>query len=268
MDRPEVHDDQTFSIADIIDNQLETSDGIEIGRVADIEAEWRDDGQLVLTNLVTGPQALAGRVSSRLQPIFRFFLRDRFEHRIPLKEVESFGPTLHLGGKAADYPVGQSERWIAEHILRWIPGSGYFPIILPECEALARKQRQSCLGGRQARWIGAEMQSKRMIFIGDLLGSGILTADGRHIGHVVDIQLTRGSEHKATTLVYGAHGWLYRWHVLAAFASKFGLRFEPDTIPWNAVDRFENLAIILKRGYEPEPKKQRLLRPVKKDDER
>lgn len=125
MDEPEVRGDQTFSIADIIDNQLETSDGIEIGRVADIEAEWRDDGQLVLTNLVTGPQALAGRVSSRLRPIFRFFLRDRFEHSIPLKEVERFGPTLHLRGKEVDYPVGQSERWIAEHILRWIPGSGY-----------------------------------------------------------------------------------------------------------------------------------------------
>jgi sporulation protein YlmC with PRC-barrel domain len=260
MAEPEVRDDLTFSIADIIDNQLETSDKIEIGRVADIEAEWRDDGQLVLINLVTGPQALARRVSSRLLPIFRFFLRDRFEHRISVKEVESFGPTLHLRDKAADYPVGQSERWIAEHILRWIPGSGYFPIILPECEALAR----SAL----ARWIGAEMQSKRTIFIGDLLGSGILTADGRHIGHVVDIQLTRGNEHKATALVYGAHGWLYRWHVLAPLAGKFGLSFEPDTIPWNAVDRFENLTITLKRGYEPEPKKQRLLPPAKKDDER
>ena len=242
MDKPGVRDDLTFSVADIIDNQLETSDKIEIGRVADIEGEWRDDGQLVLTNLVTGPQALAGRVSSRLRPIFRFFLRDRFEHRIPIKEVENFGPTLHLRGRAADYPVGQSDRWIADHILRWIPGSGHFPNILPECEARARSAT--------ARWVGAEMQSKRTIFIGDLLGSKILTADGIHIGHVVDIQLTRSDEHKATALVYGAHGWLYRWHVLVVpFASRFGLSFEPDTIPWNAVDRFEYLTIILKRGY-------------------
>ena len=96
----------------------------------------------MLTNLVTGPQALAGRVSSRLRPIFRFFLRDRFEHRIAIKEVENFGPTLHLRGRAADYSVGQSERWIADHILRWIPGSGHFPIILPECEALAASKRR------------------------------------------------------------------------------------------------------------------------------
>src|SRR5437763_129324 len=95
-------------------------------------------------------------------------------------------------------------------------------------------------------WEWTLMQSKRTIFIGDLLGCKILTAEGRHIGHVVDIQLTRGNEHKATSLVYGVHGWLYRWHVLASFANKFGLRFEPDTIPWNAVDRFENLTVIIK----------------------
>ncbi len=125
MDMSNVREDRTFSIADILDGQLETSDEIEIGRVADIEAEWREDGQLVLTNLITGPQALAGRVSSHLRPIFRFFLRDRFEQRIALKEVEQYGPTLHLRGKAVEYPVGQSEEWIADHILRWIPGSGY-----------------------------------------------------------------------------------------------------------------------------------------------
>ena|SRR2546425_5377192 len=109
---------------DIMDSQLETRDKRKIGRVADIEAELRDDGTLVLTYLVTGPQALAGRVASHLRPIARFLLRDRFEHRIPLKEVENFGPTLRLRGKAKDYAVGQSERWIADHILRWIPGSG------------------------------------------------------------------------------------------------------------------------------------------------
>ncbi len=124
MSESKGHEDQTLSIADIIDNQLETRDRREIGRVADIEAEWRQDGKLVLTNLVTGPQALAGRVSSHLRPFFRFIFRDRFEHTIPLKEVKDFGPTLRLRGNAEDYTVGQSERWIADHILRWIPGNG------------------------------------------------------------------------------------------------------------------------------------------------
>ena len=111
---PDQYPDDIFSIADIIDSQLETRDKKNIGRVADIEAVWGEDGTLILTDLVTGPQAL-----------FQRLLRDRFEQRIPLKEVEEFGPTLRLHKKATDYSVGQSERWIADHILRWIPGSGH-----------------------------------------------------------------------------------------------------------------------------------------------
>ena len=119
-----VPDDSIFSIRDIIDSQLETRDGVEISRVADIEAELRDDGKLVLTCLMVGPQALAGRVASPLRSLFRFLLRDRFEYRIAISDVEHFGPTLRLKGRARDYKVGQSERWIAKHILHWIPGSG------------------------------------------------------------------------------------------------------------------------------------------------
>ncbi|HXL35903.1 MAG TPA: hypothetical protein VN954_01745 [Ktedonobacteraceae bacterium] len=116
--------DEIFSIRDILDSQLLTSDGRRIGRVADISAEEFADGSLRLTQLVVGPQALAGRISLHLRALFHFFLRDRFEQSIPISEVTRFGPTLYLRGKAEDYAVGQSERWIAKHILRWIPGNG------------------------------------------------------------------------------------------------------------------------------------------------
>lgn len=116
--------DDIFSVRDILDSQLMTSDQIEIGRVADIETELREDGSLVLTSVITGPQALAGRVNIHLKWLFRCVLRDRFEHSIPMSEIQSFGPTLQLRGKAEDYATGQSERWIAHYILRWIPGHG------------------------------------------------------------------------------------------------------------------------------------------------
>ena len=116
--------DDIFSVRDILDSQLETSDHLEIGRVADVAVELQKDGTLVLTHIITGPQALAGRVSLRLRALFRLVLQDRFEHRIPMSEIKEFGPTLYLRGKAEQYAVGQSERWIANHILRWIPGSG------------------------------------------------------------------------------------------------------------------------------------------------
>ncbi len=120
-----VEREQILVMRNIMDNQLETCDDIEIGRVADIEAELLPDGRLVLTKLMTGPESLAGRVSSHLRPLVHFFLRNRFEHSIPIDEIDDFRPTLRLRGRAIDYATGESERWIANHILRWIPGSGW-----------------------------------------------------------------------------------------------------------------------------------------------
>ncbi len=117
--------EQILVMRNIMDNQLESSDDIEIGRVADIEAELRPDGRLVLTRLLTGPEALAGRISSRLRPIVHFLLRNHFEHSIPIDEINGFHPTLRLRGRAIDYATGESERWLANHIFRWLPGSGW-----------------------------------------------------------------------------------------------------------------------------------------------
>jgi len=116
--------DRLRAMADIMDMQLESSDGRPVGRVADIEAELRDDGALVLTHLVVGPEALSGRVASRLRPLAHLLLRGRFDHRIPVTEIEDVGPTVRLRGAAEDYAAGRSDRWLAEHIVRFIPGSG------------------------------------------------------------------------------------------------------------------------------------------------
>src|SRR5919199_1475335 len=105
-----------LAMGDIMDMQLETCDGRHVGRVADVEAELRDDGTLVLTHLVVGPEALSGRVASRLRPLVHLLLRGRFDHRIAVAEIEDVGPTVRLRGAAEEYAVGRSDRWIAEHI--------------------------------------------------------------------------------------------------------------------------------------------------------
>src|SRR5689334_9181118 len=86
----------TLVMRSIMDNQLETSDHKRIGRVGDIEAEWGEDGQLVLTHILTGPQVLAGRLHPGLRKIARFFFRDHFEQRLRFSEVENIGPTIRL----------------------------------------------------------------------------------------------------------------------------------------------------------------------------
>ena len=118
-------DDTKLFIRDIIDFQLESADHLALGRVADVELEWQEDGRLVLEALLTGPQALAGRIAHGLRHVLTFLLHDRFETHISLEEVSSFEATIKLCHNAERYQAGQSERWIARHILRWIPGSGF-----------------------------------------------------------------------------------------------------------------------------------------------
>lgn len=99
------------------------------------------------------------------------------------------------------------------------------------------------------------MPHRKTLFIGDVLSSKIVTAQGRRIGHVVDIECTPGRTQRVTALVFGKYGWLYRWHVPHPFAKKLGLRIEPDTLPWDAVESFEHLTVKLKPGREPQRKR-------------
>lgn len=109
---------------DLIDEQIVTADGRAIGRVADIEASWREDGQLVLTGLCVGPQSLARRVSGRLGPLARFIFRGKFDYVIPIDEIKQVSLDLQLRQDAAHYRVGHADRWVVDHILRFIPGNG------------------------------------------------------------------------------------------------------------------------------------------------
>ncbi len=59
----------------------------------------------------------------------------------------------------------------------------------------------------------------------ELLYKKIITADGKKIGHVFDIQISRD----------GA----------------FRINKKPRTIPWEGVERIDQEAIHLKPGYEP-----------------
>ena len=110
---------------DIVDIQMVSADGKEIGRVADIAGEMGADGSVELTDILTGPEALTGRLGTRLRPVAHRILRGRFDARIPLTELKAKGLVLRLKQDADAYRAGDSERWIVEYILRFIPGSGY-----------------------------------------------------------------------------------------------------------------------------------------------
>ena len=113
---------RTLFMRDIVDGQLRTREGRRIGRVADIEVEWTPRG-LFLRQMVLGPEAHASRVWGRLADLMTRFFKGRYEHRIPVDEIEEIGPNVMLKQAADKYDVGDADGWIRDHIFRFIPGS-------------------------------------------------------------------------------------------------------------------------------------------------
>ena len=84
----------------------------------------------------------------------------------------------------------------------------------------------------------------------NLLNKKIVTAGGKVIGHVFDIQLSRDGQYRVTALMYGQKSLLYRLHVYEPVARALHLKQQPKTIPWEAVAQFDHTAVRLKRGFE------------------
>lgn len=94
--------------------------------------------------------------------------------------------------------------------------------------------------------------STTRVYIGDLLKCKIVTAEGKRIGHLADLQLSEGPKYQVVALFFGRRGWLYRLHVLNPFTFKEHHHHKPYKVPWEAVDRIERHTIHLKPGYPQE----------------
>jgi hypothetical protein len=112
-------------VRDVLDGQLLTRDVHRLARVGDVELTLLEDGRTVeLTAVAVGPEALARRVSRRFGSLLGRILRGRFDHSIDVDEIVEIGPWIRLRGESADYSIGSGDRWLADHLLRFIPGSG------------------------------------------------------------------------------------------------------------------------------------------------
>jgi sporulation protein YlmC with PRC-barrel domain len=85
-------------------------------------------------------------------------------------------------------------------------------------------------------------------FISDLLGSQIVTSEGKVLGHVRDILVSSGPEYTVTALMYGRGGLFHRLHLhlLNPFRKGTPSRAKPDTVPWDAVVSFEGSVVKLR----------------------
>lgn len=85
----------------------------------------------------------------------------------------------------------------------------------------------------------------------ELLYKKIITADGKKLGHVFDIQISRDGEFSVTKLMYGEKSLFFRLHTYEIFARVFHLNQKPKTIPWQDVENIDHTAIHLKPEFEP-----------------
>ncbi|HEY7413699.1 MAG TPA: PRC-barrel domain-containing protein [Ktedonobacteraceae bacterium] len=91
-------------------------------------------------------------------------------------------------------------------------------------------------------------QTSKLI-IGQLLGSRIVTAEGKVIGHIADLQLSDDPPYDIIAIYFGKGGWLHRWHVLYPFAQLFGWRSVAHRIHWEAVASIKHSQIVLRAGW-------------------
>lgn len=245
---PRAHSAMLYAMRDIMDAQLMSADHRAIGRVADVALARRASGELALVAFLMGPQALAGRVSARLRRLFIRVLRGRFDARIPLDQVRSFGPSTVLSGQADDYLAGQSERWLARNLWRWIPGSGYHSDEGRAGRPPRARRRRETATREETRDTRGEMH------LADLVGKTIRTAGGELLGHVVEVIVEEVvvSEPRLEVrgLLFGSYGMLYRLRMLEPLSKQFRIHPRPRFVPWSAVERLDAHGIQLRAGWE------------------
>ena len=94
-----------------------------------------------------------------------------------------------------------------------------------------------------------KQEKTTLLSLEELLYKKILTADGKKVGHIFDIQLSRDGKHRVTALMYGQKSLLFRLHVFEPVVRAFHLQQKPKTIPWKAVEHFDTAGVRLKPGY-------------------
>ncbi|MDQ3856766.1 MAG: PRC-barrel domain-containing protein [Chloroflexota bacterium] len=92
--------------------------------------------------------------------------------------------------------------------------------------------------------------SPRNLRLEDLIQSKVVTSEGKKLGSVVDVLVTRGPEYRVEALVLGLGGWLDRLHILRPLASHLRGNDQPRRVPWDAVQDFRHFTLTLKPGRE------------------
>jgi len=117
----------------LLDRQLVDRKGRLAGKVDDLELEQRSDGQLDVTAILAGPGILAYRLGRRTFGRWRQRALKVLSEgtppasRIALSQVTDIGNHVDLAVDREDLATFASERWVQDHVIGHIPGSGHAP---------------------------------------------------------------------------------------------------------------------------------------------
>jgi sporulation protein YlmC with PRC-barrel domain len=221
-----------LAMHDIADGQLQSSDGRRLGRVADILCQHQDDGSLKAIALALGPEACLRRISTRLGRCAHLLFNGRFERSVEIGEVVEFGPTLRLREKADAYSVHDGDIWAAR-VLRFVPGSGV-------------SQARLSLGAR-SRSAAVPSPRRGDVWVSDLIGTPVIDADGREIGHVVELRIGR-RHHRVNAILTDSYGWLGRLGI-RTLVHRLGWWGPHEEVLWETVEdvRFDRITVRPRR---------------------
>jgi sporulation protein YlmC with PRC-barrel domain len=149
-------------------------DGHLLCKVDDLELDEDADGRLYVTAILTGPLALGpriggviGRLMTGTTQLFRME-EEPGPQRILMSGVSEIGSAVKVGGEV---PEASLERWVRDHIIDPLPGSGTY-------QPAAREPRPIHLRNMPDR-----------LQLSTLIGRKVVDVQGTMVGEVADVQL-------------------------------------------------------------------------------
>jgi sporulation protein YlmC with PRC-barrel domain len=123
---------QYYLALQLLDRQLLDRNGRLVGKVDDLELSEAEGGKLLVTFILSGPGVLAQRMGARwgswVRRVHALLLGGGADPaRIPIGRVSAMGSHITLAAEQEDLATYTSERWVADRIIRRIPGGSHAP---------------------------------------------------------------------------------------------------------------------------------------------
>jgi sporulation protein YlmC with PRC-barrel domain len=113
----------------LLDRQVIDLDGNFVCKVDDLELDLDSDGLPYVTAIVVGPRALGPRIGGRLGVWFGAIAGRLAQTEAPptvdFRNVVDIGHDIRVSAKRAELGVDPLERWVDDHIIARVPGSGH-----------------------------------------------------------------------------------------------------------------------------------------------